>query len=62
MSRGPWTLKPANVTKAVQAVTNAGVQVARVEILPDGRIVIIAGAPGQGQDATTEVNEWDAVE
>lgn len=62
MSRGPHNFKQADVSKAIKAAVKAGLTVGRVEISPDGRIVVVAGALGQGQNSgATEVNEWDAV-
>jgi hypothetical protein len=62
MSRARQHFRQTDVTKAIKAAVAAGLPVARVEVSPEGRIVIIAGAPGQGQDAdATEANEWDSV-
>ncbi len=33
----------------------------RVEIAPDGRMVVVAEKLGQGQDVDHSVNEWDSV-
>lgn len=41
MSRGPSTFKQRDVTAAVRAVVAAGVEIARVEIGQDGRIVVV---------------------
>jgi hypothetical protein len=62
MSRARQTFKQTDVTKAVKAVVAAGLTVGRVEIAPDGRIVVIAGKPGEGQNSGTaqdEPGEWD---
>jgi hypothetical protein len=61
MSRGPQTFKQTDVTKAIRAAVAAGLPVARFEIDRDGKIIVIAGRPEQGQDAGAEANEWDAV-
>lgn len=42
---------------AVRAARDAGVEVARVEIDKDGKIVIVVGKPGT--TAPDQVNEWD---
>jgi hypothetical protein len=59
MSRAPCTFKQTDVTKAVKAVVAAGVEVARVEVDKDGRIVIVAGKamPEDGKGG----NEWDRI-
>ena len=61
MSRGAQTFKQGDVTKAIKAAVQAGLPVARVEVSPDGRIIVIAGRPEQEQSYGTEVNEWDSV-
>jgi hypothetical protein len=61
MPRAPSTFRQADVTRAVKAVTAAGVGIARVEIDKAGKIVIIAlGADPRGEDKE-EANEWDRV-
>jgi len=61
MARAPSTFRQQDVTRAVKAVTAAGVLIARIEIDKAGKIVIIAadanGQPGE----STEGNEWDRV-
>jgi hypothetical protein len=44
------------VTRAVKAVAKAGVDVARVEIAPDGNIIISTSTAAAGSE-----NEWDNV-
>ncbi|MDI3561280.1 hypothetical protein [Bradyrhizobium sp. Arg816] len=61
MSRGRQHFRQSDLAKAIKAVVAAGLPVARVEVSPEGRLIVIAGKPGEGQDAGTEVNEWDAV-
>jgi hypothetical protein len=59
MSRGPWTFKPTNITKAIKAAVKAGLTVGRVEIAPDGKIIVIAGTPGQEQNSEIEETSAD---
>lgn len=55
MPRGPCKFRQRDVTKAVRAVVAAGVQVARVEVDKDGRIVVIAGK----SESNPASNPWD---
>ena len=57
MTRPPSTFRQQDVTRAVKAVTAAGVTIARVEIDKAGKITIIT-ASEQGSNYR-EANEWD---
>jgi hypothetical protein len=59
MARGPSTFRQRDVTAAVKALRAAGCDGGRVEIGPDGKIVIVFGAPGSAP-AAPDKNEWDA--
>ncbi len=60
MSRRPCTFRETDVKRAVKAVRAAGVEIARVEIQKDGRIIVVSGKPKETiQDANGERNEWD---
>ena len=61
MSRGPSTFRQQDVTRAVKAVTAAGVHIARIEIDKAGKIVIIAVDPTEQPGEMMEANEWDHV-
>jgi hypothetical protein len=58
MPRGSCTFKQSDVTKAVKGARLAGLDVSRVEIGRDGRIVVIAGKPEHGS-VNGDHNEWD---
>jgi hypothetical protein len=60
-TRGACKFKQCDVTRAVKAVAKAGVAVARVEIAPNGKIVIETGAGGTGQsdDLDRELAEFE---
>jgi hypothetical protein len=58
MSRTPSTFRQADVTRVVKAARAAAVDVARIEIAKDGRIVIVTGkAPAQD---STPLDNWMA--
>jgi len=61
MPRAPSTFRQQDVTRAVKAVTAAGVHIARVEIDKTGKIVIIAADTAERSDGKTKANEWDRV-
>jgi hypothetical protein len=58
MARAPSTFRQLDVTRAVKAVTAAGVNIARIEIAKDGRIVIITLAESSEMERR-EGNTWD---
>jgi len=43
MSRSRSTFRQTDLTRAIKAARNAGVEVARAEIAKDGKIIIIIG-------------------
>ena len=56
MAPAPSTFRQQDVTRAVKAVTAAGVHIARVEIDKTGKITIITV---EQPSEATEANEWD---
>jgi hypothetical protein len=60
--RGACKFKQCDVTRAVKAVAKAGVEVARVEIAPDGKIVISIGKlpEMQSDELDRELAEFEA--
>jgi hypothetical protein len=63
MSRTPSTFRQADLAKAVKAVLSAGVDIARVEIDKDGKIVIVAGKAAEvapADELDRELAEWEA--
>jgi hypothetical protein len=59
MARAPSTFRQQDVTRAVKAVTAAGVHIARIEIDKAGKIVIITAGMTDHLSVSTEANEWD---
>jgi hypothetical protein len=65
MSRGPQTFRQRDVTRAIKAVAAAGVDIARIEIDPFGKIVIVASKPNDISEPSVdeldrELGEWEA--
>jgi hypothetical protein len=61
MARAPSTFRQADVTKAVKGVRAAGVDIVRVEVARDGRIVIVTEAqPAMQEDLDRELEEFAA--
>jgi hypothetical protein len=56
MGRGSHLFRERDVTRAVKAVTKAGVDVAQVKIAPDGTIVVQTGKLVEPKEIK---NEWD---
>jgi hypothetical protein len=55
MSRGRHAFRQTDVTRAIKAAVAAGVEIGRVEVDKDGRIVVIP----KGACAAPEPNPWD---
>jgi len=62
MPSAPLKFRQTEVTRAVKAMRKAGVDVARVDIMPDGRISIVpADTAGEGAEtAESELDQWRA--
>ena len=56
MARGPCTFRQHDVTRALRATVAAGIEVQRIEIDKDGKIVVVTGKPKEDiqEDETTE--------
>jgi hypothetical protein len=54
-------VRPSVLRRTIHGVTSAGLQVGRIEVAPDGRVVITPKSEGV-TDArpTDDTNEWDA--
>ena len=59
--RRPSTFKMTDITRAMKAVLQTGLSVARVEINRDGVIVVIPGKPVDTDAEHLEGNEWDSL-
>jgi hypothetical protein len=57
MARAPATFRQQDVTRALRATVAAGIEVSRVEIDKEGKIVIVTGKTMGDHDRTR--NEWD---
>jgi hypothetical protein len=61
MARAPSTFRQQDVTRAVKAVSAAGVHIARIEIDKAGKIVIITAEATNQPGEIAEGNEWDRI-
>jgi hypothetical protein len=62
MSRGPYSFKQRDMTRAVRAVRAAGVEVARVEVDKAGKIIVVTGKPSENPvPADRDASEWDRI-
>jgi hypothetical protein len=59
LGRGSCIFKQRDLTKAVKAVAAAGLEIARVEVDREGKIIIVAGKPAPERGASDK-NEWDS--
>jgi hypothetical protein len=62
MSRRPSTFRQSDLTRALKAARKAGVEVERVEIGQDGKMVVVLSREGSHQERERNVNEWDTEE
>ena len=57
MSKGQWDFRPAALTRAIEAVTNAGLSVSAVRINPQGQIEVET-LNQTAQDSGTDLDNW----
>jgi hypothetical protein len=58
MARGSCTYKQRDLVAALKAARKSGAQVARVEVKPDGTIVVIIGEPSTPEAKKGNVRQW----
>ena len=56
MARSPVTFRQRDVKAAVKAAVAAGVEVARVEIDTDGKIIVVMGKAAE--EAASDFDKW----
>jgi hypothetical protein len=59
MARATCTFRRRDVTAAIKAARDAGVEVARVEVDKAGKIIVVAKTQGERENANG--NPWDEV-
>ena len=64
MSRRPCTFKQQDVTRVLRAAAAAGIEVQRIEVGKDGKIIVVTGKAA-GAETNTEIaertNPWDNI-
>jgi hypothetical protein len=59
-TRGRCTFRQKDVTRALRGTVAAGVEVQRIEIDTDGKIIVVTGKPKEQIDEGSG-NEWDNI-
>jgi hypothetical protein len=59
MARGKARFTQSQVMLAIKAAKASGHAVDRVEIEPDGKIVVVIGKPSGATSESRDTNEWD---
>jgi hypothetical protein len=57
MARGDCTFRQRDLKAALKAAEQSGAKVARVEVKPDGTIVVVLGEPAPPADMGTD-DQW----
>jgi hypothetical protein len=57
MPRSPCTFRQSELTRALKGAQAAGIEINRIEIDQDGRIIMLLGTPTAAP--LEEPNEWD---
>jgi hypothetical protein len=61
VARGSCTFRQQDVTRALRATVAAGIEVQRIEIHKDGRIIVVVATPESLREIGDQHNEWDEV-
>jgi hypothetical protein len=61
MSKGPWRVRPSVMRRTIHGMQSAGLQVERIEVAPDGRLIIVPREAATIETRPTDnQNEWGA--
>lgn len=60
MPRARCTFRQRDLRLAVETAKAAGLEIGRVEIDRDGKIVVVTGKPQANDDLDTELSEFEA--
>jgi hypothetical protein len=61
MPRSPCLFRETDVRRAVKAALSSGIDIARIEIGRDGRIILISGKRTETADESQKQNELDGI-
>jgi hypothetical protein len=62
VSRGKYKFKQSDMTRALRATKAAGIGISKIEIEPDGKMVIVlSDAKAEMMDDDCSGNPWDNV-
>ncbi|MET4601092.1 hypothetical protein ABIB90_000543 [Bradyrhizobium sp. JR4.1] len=56
MATGNWVVKPAHVRKTVDVLMAAGLEIQRVEVGRDGKIIVTTGKRSGAADGESELD------
>ena len=59
MARRPSNYRVRDLCMALKTMQKCGLNVARVDIWPDGRIIVVVGEPTSTHDPNVAIDDWE---